>query len=113
MAVAAVVAAPFGIAHAGAALLSPAVLPIGLAVAVLSSALPYSLEMFALTRLPRATFGILMSLEPAMGALAGWVLLGQRLELRQALAVVCIIAASGGAATGLVSGRTAEVPNPG
>ncbi len=62
---------PIGAAHAGAALAAPAILPAACAVAVLSSALPYSLEMYALTRMPTRTFGVLMSLEPALGALSG------------------------------------------
>ena len=105
MAVAALVAFPFGLVHSGAALFDPAHLPVALAVAVLSSALPYSLEMFALTRLPRPTFGALMSLEPAAGAVAGWVMLGQHLTLRQDLAIAAIIAASSGAAIGYVKAR--------
>ncbi len=105
MTVAAVVVVPFGLVHAGTALFSPALLPVGLAVAALSSALPYSLEMFALTRLPRATFGTLMSLEPAAGALAGGLLLGQRLNLRQEAAIACIVLASAGAAASLVRAR--------
>jgi inner membrane transporter RhtA len=114
MAVAALVALPFGVMYAGSALIAPAHLPIALAVAVLSSALPYSLEMFALTRLPRPTFGTLMSLEPAAGAIAGWVLLGQHLTLRQDLAIVAIIAASCGAASGFLTGNEARdrVPMP-
>jgi inner membrane transporter RhtA len=103
MAVAALVVAPFGLAHAGLRLFSPALLPLALAVAVLSSALPYSLEMVALTRLPKATFGALMSVEPAVAALFGWLMLGQRLNLRQELAIACIIAASAGATVTLVA----------
>ena len=108
MTAAACVAVPFGVAHAGAALLNPALLPVALTVAVLSSALPYSLEMFALTRLPRATFGTLMSLEPAVAALMGWLILGQRLTLRQDAAIACIIAASAGATVTLVRGRARD-----
>jgi inner membrane transporter RhtA len=103
MVVAAAVVLPFGVATAGPRLLDPALLPLALAVAVLSSALPYSLEMFALTRLPRATFGTLMSLEPAIGALSGFVLLGQHLSLRQGGAVAAIIGASAGAALSLIA----------
>ena len=98
MAVAALVVLPFGAASGGARLVDPQLLPLALTVAVLSSALPYSLEMFALTRLPRSTFGTLMSLEPAIGALSGLVLLGQQLSLRQGAAIAAIIAASAGAA---------------
>jgi inner membrane transporter RhtA len=105
MTVAALMVAPFGVAHAGTGLFSPTLLPLALAVAVFSSALPYSLEMVALTRLPKATFGTLMSLEPAIGALFGWLLLGQHLTLRQEAAIACIIAASAGATATLVSRR--------
>ncbi len=110
MAVAAVVVIPFGAASAGARLIDPALLPLGLTVAVLSSALPYSLEMFALTRLPRVTFGTLMSLEPAIGALAGFVLLGQHLSLRQGGAIAAIIMASAGAAVSLIAARPKVPP---
>jgi inner membrane transporter RhtA len=105
MGVAALIVIPFGAAHAGAALLSPALLPLALAVAVFSSALPYSLEMYALVRLPKATYGTLMSLEPAIGTLFGWLILGQRLTLRQDVAMACIIAASAGCTLCLVSAR--------
>jgi inner membrane transporter RhtA len=110
MTVAAIVVVPFGVLSAGARLLDPALLPLALAVAVLSSALPYSLEMFALTRLPRAPFGTLMSLEPAIGALLGYLLLGQHLSLRQGGAITAIILASGGAALGLIAARPKVPP---
>ncbi|UUQ65778.1 threonine/homoserine exporter RhtA [Pseudomonas fuscovaginae UPB0736] len=95
--IAAVVIAPVGIAHAGAALLNPALIPMALGVAVLSTALPYSLEMVALTRIPARTFGTLMSIEPAFGALSGLLFLGEYLSLAQWLAIACIISASVGA----------------
>jgi inner membrane transporter RhtA len=98
MTAAALIAAPVGYASAGLDLLSPALLPAALAVAVLSSALPYSLEMVALTRLPQRTFGVLMSLEPALGALSGLILLGERLTLAQSAAVAAVMAASIGSA---------------
>jgi inner membrane transporter RhtA len=110
MTVAALVVIPFGAASAGARLLEPALLPLGLTVAVLSSALPYSLEMFALTRLPRATFGTLMSLEPAIGALSGFLLLGQHLSLRQGGAIAAIIGASSGAALSLIAAKPKVPP---
>ena len=112
MMVAAVVVIPFGLARAGTALFDPALLPVAAAVAVLSRALPYTLEMFALTRLPRATIGILMSLEPALGVLAGWIILGQHLTLRQGVAITCVILASAGAALTLVRSRTGPVQLP-
>jgi inner membrane transporter RhtA len=96
MLAAAVVAAPFGLAEAGAQLLSPTVLVSGFAVALLSSALPYSLEMVALRRLDRKSFGVLMSLEPAVATCAGFALLGERIAGTQAIAIGLIIAASVG-----------------
>ena len=96
--IAALVAVPFGVAHAGTALLSPALLPIAFGVALLSTALPYSLEMVALTKLPTRTFGMLMSLEPAIGALCGLLFLHEQLSVLQWLAIVAIIVASAGAA---------------
>lgn len=95
--VAALFVAPIGIAHAGSALLTPALLPIALGVAILSTALPYSLEMVALTRMPARTFGTLMSIEPAFGALSGLLFLGEVLSVAQWLAIGAIITASVGA----------------
>lgn len=94
--VAAIFTAPIGIAHAGVDLLRPELLPIALGVALLSTAIPYSLEMVALTRLPTQTFGTLMSIEPAFGALSGLIFLGEHLSLLQWLAIFCIILASVG-----------------
>lgn len=95
--IAALFVAPIGIAHAGSALLTPALLPVALGVAILSTALPYSLEMVALTRMPARTFGTLMSIEPAFGALSGLLFLGEKLTLWQWLAILAIITASIGA----------------
>ena len=97
----ALVAIPFGVVHAGAALLSPALMPYALGVALLSSALPYSLEMVALTRMPARTFSTLLSLEPAVAAMAGVMLLGESLTSLQWLAIVAIIIASAGTALGV------------
>jgi inner membrane transporter RhtA len=94
----AVVIVPIGLAGSGLQMFSPAVLPTGIAVAILSSALPYSLEMFAMPRLPTRTFGVLMSLDPALGALAGLTFLGETLTLIQWAAIGCIILASAGSA---------------
>jgi len=88
---------PMGIAAATPALLSPSVLGLGLVVAILSTALPYPLEMAALTRLPARTFGVLMSGEPAVGTLFGFAFLGQRLSVQQGAAIAMIILASVGA----------------
>jgi inner membrane transporter RhtA len=98
MLAAAVFTVPFGVAHAGGALLAPTVALGGLAVAVLSSALPYSLEMIALARLPRRVFGMMVSAAPAVGALAGFVVLGERLAPTQWLAIALVILASAGSA---------------
>ena len=89
---------PFGVIHAGGALLSPAILGGGLAVALLSSAVPYTLEMTALKRLPQRVFGILVSAGPAVAALAGFLLLGERLAPLQWVAILLVILASAGAA---------------
>jgi inner membrane transporter RhtA len=97
MSVAALVILPFGVAHAGAALLNPALLLAGIAVAVFSSALPYSLEMIALRRIPERTFGVVLSAEPAVGALAGLIVLHEHLTGQQWLAIAAIVAASVGA----------------
>jgi inner membrane transporter RhtA len=97
-AIGALVIVPIGIGHAGLALFSPALLPAAVALAVLSSALPYSLEMYALTRLPTRTFGVLMSGDPALAALAGLVFLGERLSIIQWTAVASIMLASAGSA---------------
>lgn len=97
MAFAALVALPFGAFDAGAALLQPTVLFAGLAVALMSSVVPYSLELEALRRIPPRTFGVLMSLEPAVAALAGLVVLGEVLQPVQWLAIACVVVASIGA----------------
>ncbi len=95
--IAALFVAPIGIVHAGTALLTPALIPVAIGVAILSTALPYTLEMVALTRLPARTFGTLMSIEPAFGALSGLFFLHEQLTLAQWLAITCIILASVGA----------------
>ncbi|WP_232821941.1 EamA family transporter [Desertihabitans aurantiacus] len=90
------VAAP-GVLEGGPRLLDPTVLVLGLAVGMLSSVLPYSLELTALRRMPPRVFGVLMSLEPAAAALAALVLLGERLTGAQWLALACVVVASVGA----------------
>jgi inner membrane transporter RhtA len=95
---AAIVIMPIGIAQSGTALLSPALLPTACAMALLSSALPYSLEMYALTRLPTRTFGVLMSANPALGALSGLIFLGETLSIVQWGAIASIMFASAGSA---------------
>lgn len=107
--IAALFVAPIGVIHAGTALLNPALLPIALGVAVLSTALPYSLEMVALTRMPARTFGTLMSIEPAFGALSGLLFLGEKLNSGQWLAIAAIITASAGATLTMRKERTPAV----
>jgi inner membrane transporter RhtA len=103
MVVAALVVVPFGVASGGRALLQPWVLAAGLGVAVLSSVVPYSLELEALRKLPPRVFGILMSLEPAVAALVGWAVLHESLRLPQWIAVLCVVVASAGATRGGVA----------
>ncbi|MCU1411267.1 MAG: Permease [Rhodoglobus sp.] len=97
MSIGAVVTVPFGILTAGPPLFHVNVLLIGAAVAVLSSAIPYGLELLALRRLPAATFSILMSLSPALAATAGLVILHQALTVPDAVAIVLVVIASMGA----------------
>jgi inner membrane transporter RhtA len=96
--VASLAIAPFAVAAAGARLLEPRLLVLGALVALLSSVIPYSLEMVALRTLPPRVFGILMSLEPATAALVAAVLLREWLTPLQLLAMACVTAASVGAA---------------
>lgn len=88
---------PFGIFSAGVAMFAPSVLPLAVVLGIFSSALPYALEIHALKNLPAQTFGILMSMEPALAALSGLIFLHEALTLGQWLALACIIAASLGA----------------
>jgi inner membrane transporter RhtA len=97
MVVAALVPLGPGIAEAGGDLLAPGILAVGAAVALLSSVIPYSLETEALRRMPRQVFGVLMSLEPALAALAGFLVLDQSLSARDLVAIALVIAASIGA----------------
>ncbi|MCG7526276.1 EamA family transporter, partial [Streptomyces sp. OfavH-34-F] len=97
MVVAALLSLPLGIMDAGSRLLDPATIGLGAAVALLSSVLPYTLELIALRRLPAPTFAILMSLEPAIAALAGFLVLSQALSTTDALAIALVIGASMGA----------------
>jgi inner membrane transporter RhtA len=106
MAVSAVLVAPLGIAEGGDELLSASVLGVGLGVGLLSSAIPYALELEALRRLPNAVFGVLMSLEPAVAALVGFLALSQGLTLVEAVAIGLVVAASAGAL------RSAATPAP-
>ena len=100
MAIATVPLIPIGIADAGGRLLHPSFLALGFGVALLSSVVPYSLELEALRRIPPRVFGIWMSLEPAIAALVGLVLLGQALTGVQWAAIGCVMVACAGAARG-------------
>ena len=110
MAVAALVASPFAVAEGGIRSFGPALLVPCIALAVLSSALPFTLEMKALRLLPGRIFSVLMSLEPVVAALCGLVLLGERLTRTQWIAVTAIVIASAGVATSV--GQRAN-PSPG
>ncbi|MFG6444719.1 DMT family transporter [Microbacterium sp. P07] len=107
MTIGALIALPFGVFDAGAALLRPELLAFGLAVAVLSSTIPYTLELLALRRLPASTFAILMSLGPVTASLAGFILLGQHLAWLEVVGIALVIIASIGAvrASSRPSGR--------
>jgi inner membrane transporter RhtA len=97
MSVGAVVVLPVGVVESGSALLDPRILAIALAVALLSSVVPYSLELEALRSIPPRVFGVLMSMEPAVAALAGLLVLGEALHALQWVAVGLVVAASVGA----------------
>lgn len=105
MLVAAVVVVPFGLYERGSTLFEPRFLLVGIFIAVLSSALPYTLEMFALRQIPAKTFGILMSLEPALATLCGVLYLKEQLSGGQLFAIVCVVVASLGSS---YTGRTKQ-----
>ena len=111
MAVASLVVLPIGVVESGTALLHPWVLAIALAVALLSSVVPYSLELEALRSIPPRVFGVLMSMEPAVAALAGLLVLGEALHAPQWVAVGMVVAASVGATKYAARGR--DVPEGG
>ncbi|MFF9626265.1 DMT family transporter [Streptomyces griseosporeus] len=110
MAVGAVLFLPLGIAESGTKLLDPVTIGLGAAVAVLSSVLPYTLELLALRRLPASTFAIMMSLEPALAATAGFLILHQSLAATEAIAIALVIAASMGAVRTQVGRRKRVAP---
>lgn len=93
---AAIIILPLGLISGGTAMFNPNLLLFGLAIAILSSALPYSLEIFALRILPAKTFSIMLSLEPAVGALAGIIILGEFIESKQWMAILLVVCASAG-----------------
>jgi inner membrane transporter RhtA len=102
MVVGTVVLVPVGVADGGSDLLVPWILAVAAAVAVLSSAIPYTLEMEALRQMPTGVFGVLMSLEPAVAALVGFIVLGEELAAREVVAILFVVAASAGASRGAV-----------
>ncbi|MER5715107.1 EamA family transporter [Streptomyces sp. NPDC002132] len=110
MAVGALLFVPLGLAESGARLLDPVTLGLGAAVALLSSVLPYTLELLALRRLPASTFAVLMSLEPALAALSGFLVLDQTLSAAQAAAIALVVAASMGAVRTQVGRVKTAVP---
>ncbi|MGW4818320.1 EamA family transporter [Streptomyces sp. NPDC004227] len=110
MAVGALLFLPLGIAESGSKLVVPTTFALGAGVALLSSVLPYTLELLALRRLPASTFAVLMSLEPALAATAGFFILGQSLTALQAVAIVLVIAASMGAVRTQVARSKAPLP---
>jgi inner membrane transporter RhtA len=113
MGAAALLFLPLGIAESGAKLLDPTTIALGSAVAILSSVLPYTLELLALRRLPASTFAILMSLEPAIAATAGFLILNQSLTATESAAIALVIAASMGAVRTQVGRGKAKVPESG
>jgi inner membrane transporter RhtA len=112
MAVGAVLSLPFGLVESGSKLLVPTTIALGAAVAVLSSVLPYTLELLALRRIPAPTFAILMSLEPAIAATAGFLVLHQALAVTDALAIALVVAASMGAVRTQVGRRSRDAELP-
>jgi inner membrane transporter RhtA len=95
--ISAVIVAPFGLAQGGSEIFTPSHLLIGAAIGTLSTAVPYTFEIEALRRLPRAVFGVLMSLEPAVAAAIGFVALSQDLAPLELLAIALVVIASAGA----------------
>jgi threonine/homoserine efflux transporter RhtA len=110
MIVAALVVTGPSVAEAGGALLHPAIIATGLAIGLLSSVIPYRLELEALRRIPAGIFGIWMSLEPAVAALVGLVLLGESLVARQWLAIALVVVACAGASRSGAETANAGIP---
>jgi len=106
--IATIVVVPFGIAFSGPAMIGTKVLLLGLTVAILSSAIPYSLEMISMVRMPAKTFGILMSVEPAVGAIAGFAVLGEHLSMAQLAGIGLVILASGATVATSTGGSAAK-----
>lgn len=111
LSVAAITVVPFGVWHAGSALLEPRILLLGLGVAAISSAVPISLEMVALKRLPQEAFGIMTSMEPAVAALLGLLMLDEHLSGLQWLAIACTMLAAAGSSVTARHDRPENVPS--
>ena len=111
LAVAALVTLPAGIVAAGGELLVPEVMLVGLGLALLMPLVPYAFELIALRRLPTALFGVIMSLEPAIAALFGFVILGQGLAVTGIVAIAMVSLASAGATLGAAGAAAAEEPH--
>ncbi|MEP7024053.1 MAG: EamA family transporter, partial [Actinomycetota bacterium] len=112
MIIAAVVVTPPGVAEGNAALLRPGVLAEGVLIGLLSSVIPYAFELQALRRVPARVFGIWMSLEPAVGAVIGLILLSQSLAPREWIAIGCVTIATAGAARSAAGDAQAHPPDP-
>jgi inner membrane transporter RhtA len=113
LAVAALAVAPWGVAKTGAALIDPRNLPIAILSGLFSTAIPYSLDLYAMSRIPARLFGLLMSLAPVAGALVGLVMLHEALSGRQWTAILCIVAATGGSSLAEGIGRGRRLPAAG
>lgn len=97
-----------GVIEGGSDLIDPGLLAAGLGVALMSSVIPYSLETESLRRIPASVFGVLMSLEPAIAAIAGFLILSQSLGVRECVAIACVVAAS----IGVTRGAGPDTPPP-
>lgn len=111
-AIAALVVAPFGAAQAGAAHLTPALMLLAVLVALFSTVVPFSLELYAMPRMPARTFAVFTSLEPAFGALSGLILLHERLAPAQIAGIAAVMIAAAGAAWSS-AGEAKPLPAPG
>jgi len=111
-AIAAALVLPIGLTASGAAMFTPALLPLAAAVALFSTVVPFSLELFAMARMPGRTFAVLTSLEPAFGCLAGLILLHERLTVAQGLGVAAVIAAAAGATWSAGEEEAPATPQP-
>jgi inner membrane transporter RhtA len=108
--VAAIVILPIGIFHAGAALFAPELIPLALLVALFSAAIPFSLEFFAMPRMPPRVFAVFMSIEPTFGVLFGFLILHERLTLFQITGIAMVVIAAAGAAWSSKESRPADGP---